>query len=465
MKKKLLCVVSSIAAISMLSGCTGFMPEQTQGGGNGEKVTISVGSWPTTGNALETRNDILELFNQEYGDQIEIVPDTWAYDLQTFLPKAASDQLPTIYHAYFTEAKRILDAGYAADITKQMEKSGYRDLIRDDINQIVERDGKTYLMPTSAYNMGILGNMKLMREAGLVDENDNPVFPKTYQELAEYAAKVTEKTGKAGFVFPTTKNQGGWQFTILAWGFGVDFMEEIDGKWKATFNTPECVEALQFIKDLKWKYNTLSTNAIIDGNEAAKMIATDQAAFYIADGVPGSLVKTYNMNRNDIAMGSIPAGPKAHATLVGGSFAAFSRTATPEQIDAGFKWLKYVGSTPEATDVQRQAFEIEYKNSSEAGSLIGLKRFTPWSEDAEINKIRDEYIDKYTNIDINHVKQYNDGSDAEIRLEEPVCCQDLYSILDSCIQNVLTDENANCEEIIANAARDFQANYLDNYAE
>ena len=38
-----------------------------------------------------------------------------------------------------------------------------------------------------------------------------------------------------------------------------------DGKWKATFNSPEAANALQYIKDLKWKYDVLPTNTLVNG--------------------------------------------------------------------------------------------------------------------------------------------------------------------------------------------------------
>ena len=85
--------------------------------------------------------------------------------------------------------------------------------------------------------------------------------PKDWMELVEFAKIIKHKTGKAGFIIPTTNNCGGWFFTNIAWSFGTDFMEQReDDTWEATFNTPETIEALQFIKDLKWKYDVFSNN-------------------------------------------------------------------------------------------------------------------------------------------------------------------------------------------------------------
>ena len=93
---------------------------------------------------------------------------------------------------------------------------------------------------------GIKYNTELFEQAGLMEADGTPKQPKDWYELADFAVQIKEKTGKSGFMFPTANNVGGWMFTALAWSFGTDFMEQDEnGDWKATFNTPECAEALQ----------------------------------------------------------------------------------------------------------------------------------------------------------------------------------------------------------------------------
>ena len=89
-----------------------------------------------------------------------------------------------------------------------------------------------------------------------------------------------------------------------------------------------------------------------------------------------------------------------------------------------------------------------------------------WNENAESTKYINDLIDSKANANINHVKLYNDFmanmGDCELHTEEPMCAQELYSILDSCIQSVLEDKNADCAEILKKGCSDFQSNYLDN---
>ena len=90
-----------------------------------------------------------------------------------------------------------------------------------------------------------------------------------------------------------------------------------------------------------------------------------------------------------------------------------------------------------------------------------------WSDNAESVKYLNEQIDKYANSNPNHVKLYNDfvNSDVEIQAEEPICAQELYGILDSCIQEVLTNKDADCAALLEKANSDFQKDYLNSFTD
>lgn len=72
-----------------------------------------------------------------------------------------------------------------------------------------------------------------------------------------------------------------------------------------------------------------------------------------------------------------------------------------------------------------------------------------------------EAVAEYVNINPDDYKDYYEFEGVTLKPEEPQCCQQLYSVLDSCIQEVITNENADCAELIKTAANDFQKNHLD----
>ena len=233
---------------------------------------------------------------EEANPEFEIVPDNWSFDLKSFYPKAAGGQLPIVYNTHFTEVSQIIAAGYSADITEQLKKEGLYDKFNLDVLNVVSKDDKVYAFPYAVYALGLGFNVDLMETAGLMEADGMPKQPKDWNEVAEFAVKIKEATGKPGFVFPTANNNGGWMFTPIAWSYGAEFMEKgDDGKWKAIFDSPEAAEALQFIKDLKWKCDVLPANTLIDGTEYYKVFGTGGAGMLIAAGEYGKNLPQYGM--------------------------------------------------------------------------------------------------------------------------------------------------------------------------
>ncbi len=465
MKKGLVKAVAAVAALTLsvglFTGCGQKVNDRNEAG----QIILSVGGWPTKeGNNLDNLNRRKDLFMESNSD-IEIVPDAWSFDLKTFYAKAAGGQLPTLYSAHFTEASAIIDSGYSADLTKVLSKRGYDGMFNQQVIDLLSRDGKIYGFPGACYILGLTFNVDLMKEAGLMEEDGTPKQPKDWYEMAEFAVKIKEATGKPGMVFPTAGNNGGWIFNPVAWSFGVDFMKQNeDQTWTATFNTPEAVEALQFIKDLKWKYDVLPANTLINGEEMYKTFATGNAGMLITAGdCPGRMVK-YGMQPDDFGMMALPAGPKRHVTLLGGSINALNPNATEDQIDAALRWLES-STSYKVTEELKTNLQNNYETQLKNGQLVGIKSMSVWSKDSEALKYDHELIDKYANSNPNHVKLYNEfvaNCPAELQAEEPVCAQGLYGILDGCIQEVMTNKDADCKALIEKAASDFQVNYLDN---
>ena len=250
--KKLLATI--LAGTLLLSVCGCGNSGEGENTADSGKTQLVVGNWPDQeGNKTSYDNQMKtkEAFETAYPD-IEIIPDEYGYDVQTFTAKAEGGTLPTLYTTHFTEVDKIVDMGYAADITDAAKEYGYYDNMNEVIFNSASRDGKLYLVPGSMYSLGLILNMDLFEQAGLVEEDGTPMAPKTFDELIEVGRTIKEKTGVPAFVFPTTEGGGGWNFTVLAWNFGGTFMEQdADGNWQATFNSPECIAALQYLKDLK----------------------------------------------------------------------------------------------------------------------------------------------------------------------------------------------------------------------
>ena len=452
-------MLSGVIAMSVMGGC-GKSADKDENG----KIMVSIGGWPSKEGTSKDNYEKQKAEYEQANPQFTIVPDNWTFDLKSFYAKAAGGQLPTLYTTHFTEASQLISAGYASELTDTLKKHNIYDSFNKDILKLLSKDDKVYGFPIAAYALSISGNVELMTAAGLVEADGTPKQPKDWNELAEFAVKIKQATGKPGFAIPTSNNCGGWIFMPIAWSYGVEFMKKDGDKWVATFNTPEAAAALQYIKDLKWKYDVFPSNVLIDQSEYHKLFGTGNVGMII-EGDVSKRVMTYGMTKDQIAMMAMPSGPKKHITLLGGSLFAVSNKATEDQIDGALRWVE-MSYTPFISDEYKANLEKTINLSAEKGELIGIKEISTWNDTAETIKYRNDYIDSKANINLNHIKLYNDflanPGDCELRAEEPVCAQELYSVLDNCIQEVLTNKDADCSVLLEKANSDFQKNYLDN---
>ena len=453
-------IKKEMALVLALAALTGGCAKQADDG----KITLKVGNWPdgTNAESLTKQNELKDKFTEANPD-INIVPDTYTFDTKTFTMKASADQLPNLYSTWFTEIDNIIKQGYAADITEQMKKHGFDTAINSELlNLVKDENGKIYGVPTDAYAQGLYIDKKLFKEAGLVTADGSIKVPNTYEELAEYAGIIKEKTGKAGYVIPTINNCGGWHFLNIAWSYGVEFVKQKDdGSYEAAFDTQEARDALQYVKDLKWKYNALHDETVIDQNEMNKLFGTYQAAMMFANPPSSALSAQYGMDKEDIYVARMPQGPKGRFSQMGGNLRMFSKNSTPEQIDAGLTWLEFTGFSPDITDEQLENSRTSYENTiSQNGIVLDREAFEVWvnPENVEkINRLREEYA----NVKHEDYADYFSFKDVTINPEPSACAQQLYAILDKCIQEVITNKDADVDKLISEACKDYQLNHLN----
>lgn len=463
MKKLVASVLTCALAVTCVAGCT---PKQANNDRTEDgKIKISVGAWPK-----EDSNKVLydqymgmkERFETANPD-IEIVPDNWSFSLDTFMAKAASGNLPNLYEAYYTECNRIIQAGYGADLTEYAKKYGYDKQIKEQLKPLVTKDDKYYAIPKTSYVMGLYLNKKMLTDAGEVNADGSVKIPQTYEELAEMAGRVKEKTGQPGIALCTANGTGGWNFLNIAWAFGTKFMEQDEsGKWKATFDSPECVSALQYVKDLKWKYNALPETSFVTGTEQQKFFAADQAAMFIGTPPQDELIKVYNMDTNDICIASLPEGNDGRYAQIGGSLSFINSNSTPEQIDACFKFIEFANWGYAIDDNAKKSMEDQYNARAQKGLPIGFYQYSPWEDSTERSAFERGIIDSLSNIAPENVKEFNNPpSNLVLKPEEPMNCQELYTALDACIQEVITNRDADPAALIKQAAENFQKDFLD----
>lgn len=427
----------------------------------GETV-LKLGIYPED---VDTAN--LELHDKYIAEFAKLMPDVtvekahYKYAVDTFVPMAEAGTVPTIFETWFTEPQKLIKGGFVADITDVLDELGWTEKMNSGVKSLLsDANGRIYGVPRDGYVLGLMINAEVFEDAGLVDADGLPLYPKTWDELAETAVKIKEETGSAGLCLLAKDNAGGWHFANIAWDFGANFeSQDADGKWTCDLNSPEAVAAMQYVYDLKWKYDVLTADPTSeDWGTGFTQLGTGAAAMYIAANDAVNMPTAQNgLAIEKLMMTAIPAGPAGAYSLMGGSPYMFAADATPDEIKAGLTYMEVMGKAPVLTDYAKQGLVDDAKNKIENGIPV-IYPISSWI-DPEVNAAREAVIDEYTNVDARMYKPYFDAvaTDGNVRLEDPAETQLMYAELTKVLQAVVTDKDSDIQALMDTADANFQA--------
>lgn len=482
MKKKLMSLLlCTVLAATMLAGCgdkpatsdnDNSTPSTTnnevdnQGGGEttpapaDEQVTITLGIWPedTLTEDIAVHEGYVATM-AELHPNVTCVPAYYKYATDTFMPMAESGNAPTIFESWFTEPTKLINANAIADITDELEARGWLDAMNPSIKSLLsDSNGRVYGIPRDGYALGLMLNVELFEEAGLVDEDGYPLYPKTWEELAVTAQTIKEKTGAAGLCLLAKDNAGGWHFSNIAWAFGATLcIDNGDGTYTSNLDTPEAIAAMEYVKSLKWEYDVLTADPTSeDWGTGFTQLGTGNAAMYIAaNDAVNQPTQVNGLPVDKLAMCGIPAGPGGQYSLSGGTPYFFAKDATPAEINAALDYLEIMGKAPVATDAAVEGMKADAENKVATGVPV-IQRFPCWVNQ-DVLDAEAAIVEEYGNVDPKMFQPYFDAtSGSGLRLEEPGLTQDMYAELTKVLQAVLTDENADVAALMKTANENYQ---------
>lgn len=419
-------------------------------------ITITVNNGPREGdkNAEEESRLNLTLFNKRYPN-IRVKMSSWQFTPETFLTKMAGGTCTDVIGMFATEGIGVAEKNLALDLTERTKAwKAYPDL-NPAILAPYTVNNRYYGIPAgpySGYIMGLFYNKKLFKAAGIIDKKGEAKPPETWEEFITDAVKLTNRINNiSGFGICAATGAAGWYYLNWVWQAGGDFEQKKGDKWIAVFNEPPAVKALQFLKDLRWKYDILQPNFLIDNEEAFKLFASDQIAmaFMTPEWIP-ILVEKYGVDINNIGVTILPAGPAGRVNQMGGGYAIINPTISQEKQDACWKYIIFAHDT--------ETFEAITKLRKEQGRIVGIPQLCAYQR--EQKKIYDQILDKYRNIPV--YERFRDEASKYVKAEPPFFCQQLYSeALSPAIQAVLTDKNADPKKLLDEKVAMFQTRFLD----
>lgn len=471
MKRAISIALTLALATAALTGCSqqtnssvASQPQsqaaQSSSSAPADKISVKLGIWPEDSlpDDIKMHEGFVKTFNQTHPN-VTIVPDYYKYATDTFVSLAESGKLPTVFESWYTEPQKLIKGDFVADITDELKDREWpMESINPLVKDLLSKDGRVYGVPRDGYALGLMLNVDLFKQAGLVNADGTPKYPKTWDELAKTAQTIKQKTGQAGFCLLGKDNAGGWHFSNIAWGFGATFVTQENGKYKAHVNSPEAVAAMNYVKDLKWKYDCLTADPTKeDWASGFVNLGTGTAAMYIAaNDAVNQPTQVNGLPVGSLSLVPVPAGPKGQYSLSGGTPYMFAKNATKPEIEAALDYIEVMGKAPKATDATLNGIKADCENKKKSGVPV-IPRFPAWT-DQKLIDAENNIIKQYSNVDM---KLYNDyftaiNTKGNLRLEEPGDAQDLYGELTKVIQAVVTDKNADVQKLKDTAQTNFQ---------
>ncbi|MBB5868990.1 ABC-type glycerol-3-phosphate transport system substrate-binding protein [Allocatelliglobosispora scoriae] len=427
-----------IAGSALLTAACGTDEDKTAAGG---PVTLVVNGLPPSTDAVNRANFEADVkaFEAKYPN-IKISAKEGFMDPQTFSTKLAGGQLEDVFYVYFTDPQALIAKKQVSDISSYLGDFPVIKDVKPSLMKVFSGpDGKVYGLPSANYSLGLVYSRTLFTKAGL-DPNSPP---KTWEEVREYAKKIAALgTGYVGYGDYSKSNTGGWHFTAETYSVGGDIAVKDGDTWKAAFNNDKGKQVLQQLKDMRWTDNTMGQRQLLEWADLLQMMAGGKLGMYVGSGdnLP-AIVNQFKGKYEDLGLGAIPGG---QATLGGGDGYMFKAGLSAEKIKAGLTWLTFKSVNPDRIDADNA-------KAAAAKQPVGAPEPNIWTGASEQKLI--DATKKHANIPSENFAPFVTGS-ASIQLKlEPPLAQQVYAVLDTVMQKVLTDKNADIDALLAAAEK------------
>jgi multiple sugar transport system substrate-binding protein len=198
---------------------------------------------------------------------------------------------------------------------------------------------------------------------------------------------------------------------------------------------------LRYLHDMRWVDNSMGDKQLLEIADVQRMMGAGQLGMYIAapDNIP-TLVNQFNGSYTDYGMAPMPGG---RATLIGGEGYMINPKASPEKVKAALTWLRWKYLNPDR-------IESNLKRYAELKQPVGLP-VSPVSDiyTGAVREKQETLKAKYATVPVRNYQSFVDAK-LEGRIEPPNA-QRVYAVLDSVMQAVLTDRNADVDRLLAEA--------------
>lgn len=436
-----------LTSVALLAGCSGSAdPEASTAGPVTITVAIDAGLEQEARDNFDARVAVFEKANPD----ITVEAQEYTWTATTFTADLAGGTLPDVFPIPFTDGRGLIANQQIADISALVAELPYADQFNQNVAQAGQaEDGSQWAVPIAAYGQGLHYNRALFEAAGL--DPDSP--PTTWDEVRADAKKIADATGEAGYATMTSSNTGGWILTTLVNAFGG--RTETDGT-PTIASDPAVKEVLEYLHELRWDDNSMGSNFLYDWGTINQDFASGRIGMYVSGGGNyGNLVTQNNLNPDDYGLTVLPLQGEDPGLLGGGTLAAVSPKASAAEQAAAVKWIDFyymakLADEDTAVETAKLAASLDQPVGAPELPVFGQDQFAQYQS----------WIAPYVNVPVDQMAPYTDNIFDQPLIPEPrVATQDVYAALDTVVQAVLTDQNADIDKLLADAQAQAESLY------
>ncbi len=455
-RKTALAVLATLAATSVLAACGSDDGDGGTSGGDGDKLKLSVvslkpGSEPAAFEAFNTQVEEFEAANSD----IDIEGVEYQWEAPTFAAQLAGGTLPTVFEIPFTDGKTLIENEQIADLSDFVGEYDWAESLNPNVAEAGRDDsGNIFAVPKEGYGIGLHYNRTLFQQAGL--DPDKP--PTSWAEVRDYAKQIADKTGQAGYAQMTKDNTGGWMLTTLTYAFGGRLQEGDRDSATSTIDNGQTQEALETLQAMRWEDNSMGSEFLYDWTGINQAFAAGKIGMYMTGSdVYTSLSRENQINPDDYGLAALPLADGGDAgVLGGGTLIAVSAKASDEEKEAAAKWIDFYYMQKLVNEDRAVA---DAKTLSETDQPVGTP-VLPVFDKAQYDQSR-EWIADYINVPLDQMSSFTDNIFNQQIVGEPTAhTQEVYAVLDSVVQTVLTTQGANIGDLLSQAQSQAQ-NIID----
>ncbi|CAH0120612.1 MULTISPECIES: ABC transporter substrate-binding protein [unclassified Paenibacillus] len=433
---------------------------QTQAQGSADditqkKITIKVHyPLPDETTLRQQEDDKIARFQAKYPN-VTIIKDDWDYDVNEIGVKMASNEAPTFYNTWATEANFLVERGWVADITDLWNNWEYKDQMNPVLQEQFIVDGKVYGITQNGYVTSTVVNKKLAEAKGVT----LPGLDWTWDDMYNAAKDIADpKKGISGIAPMGKGNEAGWNWTNFLFEAGGDIETVDNGKITAVFNSEAGVKALDFYKKLRWEANAIPQDWALGWGDAVNSFQQGRTGMVIAGAfdVLHAALNEGGMKPEDVVAYPMPAAEKGgkHYGILGGNYLVINPNATKEEQEMAFRYITFDYFTDEAL----KSVEDTIQARKAEGKYYVPTPLEYFSDDSEYaTKVKAIY-EKYDNV-YQYDPQLFDLLEGKPEAQSGT--QDYYAAMSNVVQETFSKKDTDSKKLLDEAAKFVQENVFD----